>query len=298
MKLDTVTLEVIRNALPAVANEMAADLQRTSYNMMIYEVRDYCTALLNTKGELISQNVGGVSHFVADLGVLVTDGMQTIRRGRLQAGRRHHHQPPGGGRPAPQQRRHLHALLLQGRASDVPDGARALDRRRRHLDRLRRRRDRRRPLARRTAARPAQDLRGGQAQRAALPRHQGQHPLPGILARRHEIADGGLPPRRAPARRAVRQIRPRHAARGDRPDFRRDRAEMPQRGVAASRRRLRGLGLDRRRRRAQGRRGADPRQGHGQVRRHDHRPVAAARPSARPRSTRAPMPARASPTRR
>src|SRR6478752_2550006 len=76
MKLDTVTLEVIRNALPAVANEMAADLQRTSYNMMIYEVRDYCTALLNTKGELISQNVGGVSHFVADLGVLVTDGMQ------------------------------------------------------------------------------------------------------------------------------------------------------------------------------------------------------------------------------
>ena len=39
--LDPVTLEVIRNALPAVANEMAADLQRTSYNMMIYEVRDF-----------------------------------------------------------------------------------------------------------------------------------------------------------------------------------------------------------------------------------------------------------------
>jgi N-methylhydantoinase B len=74
-KLDPVTLEVLRNALPAVANEMAADLQRTSYNMMIYEVRDYCTALLNAKGELISQNVGGVSHFVADLGVIVTDGM-------------------------------------------------------------------------------------------------------------------------------------------------------------------------------------------------------------------------------
>jgi len=74
-KLDPVTLEVLRNALPAVANEMAADLQRTSYNMMIYEVRDYCTALLNVSGELIAQNVGGVSHFVADLGVIVTDGM-------------------------------------------------------------------------------------------------------------------------------------------------------------------------------------------------------------------------------
>src|ERR1700716_3192268 len=76
MKLDAVTLEVLRNALPAVANEMAADLHRTSYNMMIYEVRDYCTALLDTNGELISQNVGGVSHFVADLGVLVVDGMK------------------------------------------------------------------------------------------------------------------------------------------------------------------------------------------------------------------------------
>ncbi|MEA2946167.1 MAG: N-methylhydantoinase, partial [Alphaproteobacteria bacterium] len=78
--LDPVTLEVIRNALPAVANEMAADLQRTSYNMMIYEVRDFCTALIDTKGQLISQNVGGVSHFVADLGVLIVDGMKRYGR--------------------------------------------------------------------------------------------------------------------------------------------------------------------------------------------------------------------------
>jgi len=76
VKLDAVTLEVLRNALPAVANEMAADLQRTSYNMMIYEVRDFCTALVDPKGQLISQNVGGVSHFVADLGVVITDGMK------------------------------------------------------------------------------------------------------------------------------------------------------------------------------------------------------------------------------
>ena len=74
--LDPVTLEVIRNALPAVANEMAIDLQRTSYNMMIYEVRDFCTALVNTAGELICQNVGGVSHFVADLGVIITDAVR------------------------------------------------------------------------------------------------------------------------------------------------------------------------------------------------------------------------------
>jgi N-methylhydantoinase B len=71
--LDPVTLEVIRNTLPAIANEMAADLQRTSYNMMIYEVCDFCTALTDARGQLISQNVGGVSHFVADLGVIIKD---------------------------------------------------------------------------------------------------------------------------------------------------------------------------------------------------------------------------------
>jgi N-methylhydantoinase B len=71
--IDPVTLEVIRNTLPAIANEMAADLQRTSYNMMIYEVCDFCTALTDARGRLVSQNVGGVSHFVADLGVIIED---------------------------------------------------------------------------------------------------------------------------------------------------------------------------------------------------------------------------------
>ena len=74
-KLDPVTLEVVRNALPAITNEMSVDLQRTSYNMMIYEVRDYCCALLDVEGRLLSQNMGGVSHFVADLGVVIKDGV-------------------------------------------------------------------------------------------------------------------------------------------------------------------------------------------------------------------------------
>ena len=75
-KLDPVTLEVLRNALPAIAADMATDLQRTSYNMMIYEVQDFCCALLDRTGRLIAQNVGGVSHFVADLGVIIKDGLE------------------------------------------------------------------------------------------------------------------------------------------------------------------------------------------------------------------------------
>ncbi|MBV8086374.1 MAG: hydantoinase B/oxoprolinase family protein [Chloroflexi bacterium] len=76
VKTDPVTLEVLRNALPAITNEMSYDLQRTSYNMMIYEVRDYCCALLDVQGRLLSQNMGGVSHFVADLGVVIKDGVE------------------------------------------------------------------------------------------------------------------------------------------------------------------------------------------------------------------------------
>ena len=115
-----------------IANEMAADLQRTSYNMMIYEVRDFCTALLNTEGELISQNVGGVSHFVADLGVIIIDGMKRYGANGFAPGDVviTNHQAVAG--------QHLNNIViytpvfLPGRAADVRHGARALDRRRRH----------------------------------------------------------------------------------------------------------------------------------------------------------------------
>ena len=85
-RLDPVTLEVLRNALPAIAAEMAVDLQRTSYNMMIYEVQDYCCALLDADGRLICQNIGGVSHFVADLGVVIKDAVQRFGRDGFKPG--------------------------------------------------------------------------------------------------------------------------------------------------------------------------------------------------------------------
>jgi N-methylhydantoinase B len=46
--------------------------------MMIYEVGDYCCALLDGQGNLLSQNMGGVSHFVADLAVVIKDGVEKI----------------------------------------------------------------------------------------------------------------------------------------------------------------------------------------------------------------------------
>jgi len=86
MKIDPVTFEVIRNALPAISNEMSYDLRRTSYNMMIYEVGDYCCSLMDVEGNLLSQNTGGVSHFVSDLGVVIQDGVKKIGRENFRPG--------------------------------------------------------------------------------------------------------------------------------------------------------------------------------------------------------------------
>ncbi len=70
-----ITVEVVRNAIVAYADEMANALSRAAYNMMIYEVRDYCCGLLDAQARMISQNRGGLPIFLADLGVAVEDGI-------------------------------------------------------------------------------------------------------------------------------------------------------------------------------------------------------------------------------
>jgi N-methylhydantoinase B len=70
-----ITVEVVRNAIVAYADEMANALSKAAYNMMIYEVRDYCCGLIDTAGRMISQNRGGLPIFLADLGIAVEDGL-------------------------------------------------------------------------------------------------------------------------------------------------------------------------------------------------------------------------------
>jgi N-methylhydantoinase B len=71
-----VTVEVVRNAIVAYSDEMANVLAKSAYNMMIYEVRDYCCGLIDTSGRMISQNRGGLPIFLADLGIAVEDGIK------------------------------------------------------------------------------------------------------------------------------------------------------------------------------------------------------------------------------
>jgi N-methylhydantoinase A/oxoprolinase/acetone carboxylase beta subunit/N-methylhydantoinase B/oxoprolinase/acetone carboxylase alpha subunit len=73
--VDPITLEVVRRALVAYSDEMATALRRTAYNPMIFEVQDYCVGLIDSKAELIAQNLGGLPIFLADLAVAVEDGI-------------------------------------------------------------------------------------------------------------------------------------------------------------------------------------------------------------------------------
>jgi N-methylhydantoinase B len=70
-----ITVEVVRNAIVAYADEMGNALSKAAYNMMIYEVRDFCCGLIDTHARMISQNRGGLPIFLADLGVAVADGI-------------------------------------------------------------------------------------------------------------------------------------------------------------------------------------------------------------------------------
>jgi N-methylhydantoinase B len=76
MAVDPITVEIIRCALKAAANEMSAVLKKTAYNMMIYEVQDYCVSIVDDQGRTLSQNEGALPIFLADLGVAVQDGLE------------------------------------------------------------------------------------------------------------------------------------------------------------------------------------------------------------------------------
>ena len=75
-KINPITVEVVRNAINAYADEMATALCKSAYNMMIYEVRDFCCGLIDREGRMISQNKGGLPIFLADLGIAVKDGIE------------------------------------------------------------------------------------------------------------------------------------------------------------------------------------------------------------------------------
>src|SRR5262245_30718529 len=56
--VDPVTVEIVRNGVMAVTEEMKTNLTRTAYNMIIYEALDFTVGLFTAKGETVSIGLG------------------------------------------------------------------------------------------------------------------------------------------------------------------------------------------------------------------------------------------------
>ena len=56
--VDPVTVEVIRNGLLAVTEEMKTNLTRTAYNLIIYEALDFTVGLFTANGDTVSIGLG------------------------------------------------------------------------------------------------------------------------------------------------------------------------------------------------------------------------------------------------
>jgi N-methylhydantoinase B len=56
--VDPITTEVIRNRLLSVSNEMATNLMRTSYNTVVYEIKDFGVGVYDIEGRELAEAPG------------------------------------------------------------------------------------------------------------------------------------------------------------------------------------------------------------------------------------------------
>ena len=83
-KTDTVTLEIIRGKLLAVADEMGVVLKRSSMSPVIYEVLDFACGVCDAEGQLISQT-NGITVFTGTFAVQIKFIMDKFA-GRMRPG--------------------------------------------------------------------------------------------------------------------------------------------------------------------------------------------------------------------
>ncbi|PZC48148.1 MAG: N-methylhydantoinase B [Chloroflexi bacterium] len=65
MSVDSITLEIIRNALTTIAKEMTLAIERTSRSPAVNECRDFATVIMDSQGQLIAQGLGAPSLMAA-----------------------------------------------------------------------------------------------------------------------------------------------------------------------------------------------------------------------------------------
>ncbi len=83
--LDPFTVEIIKEGLNAIGDEMFVSLQRTSKSPIIYEVLDYCCGITDERGQLLAQG-NGVAGFLGTMTFAVQYTLEKFGRDGLEEG--------------------------------------------------------------------------------------------------------------------------------------------------------------------------------------------------------------------
>lgn len=85
--VDPITLEIIRQLLQAIPDEVETDLTRTAFSPLIYEYKDYAVGIVDAQGRLVTQSRGGIPIFLANvLGIAVQDGLAIYGASNIHRG--------------------------------------------------------------------------------------------------------------------------------------------------------------------------------------------------------------------
>src|SRR6266852_5576501 len=84
-QLDPFTVEIVKDSLVAIGDEMFVALQRTSKSTIIYEVLDFASGLIDARGQLITQG-NGVTGFLGTLTFAVRSTLEKFGLENLHPG--------------------------------------------------------------------------------------------------------------------------------------------------------------------------------------------------------------------
>jgi N-methylhydantoinase B len=87
VKVDPVTLEILRTSLQSIPDLIELDLTRTAFSPLIYEFKDYAVGLVDDQGRSIALARNGLPGFLANpLGLAVRDGLKFYGRDGIEPG--------------------------------------------------------------------------------------------------------------------------------------------------------------------------------------------------------------------
>jgi len=85
MKIDPITIEVIRNQMIAASRDIRRTIERAAYSPILYEVVDFSCGILDSEANLIAET-SGLPIFLANLGYAVESTYNTIGRDKINPG--------------------------------------------------------------------------------------------------------------------------------------------------------------------------------------------------------------------